>query len=117
MDLEQLTFAGRVDISLAVLREAPVIVLHAAPTLELEEQVQVDLVQGQQGAATADSWETVTNVTRDELLETVTLTLTRPLQPGLQYRLLFQRFQSNLSSDNFGFYRSSYFTADGQSRY
>ncbi|XP_034244520.1 aminopeptidase N-like isoform X2 [Thrips palmi] len=110
VDMTVLSFTGSVSISLNVLADTDTIVLHAADNLGLpEDSVRVE--------AADHSTVAVSKVERNSQYSTVTVTLAAPLQKNAHYTLSFSSFSSDLLGDLSGFYKSSYVTSDGTTRY
>lgn len=102
------TFAGTVDIEVALAEATDTVTLHALDlTITLAKVSQGDGQAAGQGAVTTQTAE----VTDDDETETVTLRLANQLSPGTA--TLHLAWTGEISDGLVGFYRSTYEAADG----
>lgn len=108
IDFELASFTGmEVTISIECLEATSVVVLHAAGNLDLSATT-VSLMKGEAMPYSDEQYAAVTELTRDEEHETLSVWLNRSLETGGKYSLWFFWIESDLMEDSMGFRRSSY---------
>ena len=97
------------EISFDCLENTSTIVLHA-------KEIEISGAEVYEDTEDLDYWASAIKVEFNEVYETVTLTLDDALLAGKKYMLYIQSFNGTLNDALDGFYRSSYKTANGETR-
>ncbi|KAJ1527504.1 hypothetical protein ONE63_007476 [Megalurothrips usitatus] len=115
-DLESFSFDGFIEIYLNAIEDADQIVLHSKE-LSFGPSDCTVLHYDMENYTPLEPWGEVTEADFNIETEIVTLPLSKPLQRGLHFVLRINKFVGILNTDLDGFYRSSYKTSAGETRW